>query len=87
MNNQNQINEIRSKIDIVELISEYVPLSKKGKYFWGKCPFHNDNNPNARNVSFIVLFVVLACFLFGYYVFSTANPKEPLEIYTSINGR
>ncbi len=46
MNNQNQINEIRSKIDIVELISEYVPLSKKGKYFWGKCPFHNDNNPS-----------------------------------------
>ena len=46
MNNQNQINEIRSKIDIVELISEYVPLSKKGKYYWGKCPFHNDNNPS-----------------------------------------
>ena len=46
MNNQNQINEIRSKIDIVELISEYVPLTKKGKYFWGKCPFHNDNNPS-----------------------------------------
>lgn len=46
MNNQNTINEIRSKIDIVELISEYVPLSKKGKYYWGKCPFHNDNNPS-----------------------------------------
>lgn len=46
MNNQNTINEIRSKIDIVELISEYVPLTKKGKYYWGKCPFHNDNNPS-----------------------------------------
>lgn len=46
MNNQNTINEIRSKINIVELISEYVPLSKKGKYYWGKCPFHNDNNPS-----------------------------------------
>ena len=46
MNNQNTINDIRSKIDIVELISEYVPLSKKGKYYWGKCPFHNDNNPS-----------------------------------------
>lgn len=46
MNNQNTINEIRSKIDIVELVSEYVPLTKKGKYYWGKCPFHNDNNPS-----------------------------------------
>ena len=46
MNNQNTINEIRSKIDIVELISEYVPLTKKGKSYWGKCPFHNDNNPS-----------------------------------------
>ncbi len=46
MNNQNTINDIRSKIDIVELISEYVPLNKKGKYYWGKCPFHNDNNPS-----------------------------------------
>ena len=46
MNNQNTINEIRSKINIIDLISEYVPLTKKGKYYWGKCPFHNDNNPS-----------------------------------------
>lgn len=46
MDNQNTINEIRSKIDIVELISEYVPLSKKGQYYWGICPFHNDKNPS-----------------------------------------
>ena len=46
MNNQNNINEIRSKVDIVELISEYLPLSKKGQYYWGVCPFHNDKNPS-----------------------------------------
>lgn len=46
MDNQNTINEIRSKIDIVELISEYVPLTKKGQYYWGVCPFHNDKNPS-----------------------------------------
>ncbi len=44
--NQNTVNEIRSKIDIVELISEYVPLTKKGQYYWGICPFHNDKNPS-----------------------------------------
>ena len=46
MNNQNTINEIRSKINIVDLISEYVPLTKKGQYYWGICPFHNDKNPS-----------------------------------------
>ena len=46
MDNQNTINDIRNKINIVDLISEYVPLTKKGQYYWGKCPFHNDNNPS-----------------------------------------
>lgn len=46
MDNQNTINEIRSKIDIVELIGQYVPLVKKGQYYWGVCPFHNDKNPS-----------------------------------------
>lgn len=46
MDNQNTINDIRSKINIVDLISEYVPLTKKGQYYWGICPFHNDKNPS-----------------------------------------
>ena len=46
MENQNVINEIRSKINIVDIISEHVSLTKKGQYYWGKCPFHNDNNPS-----------------------------------------
>lgn len=46
MNNQNTINEIRSKLNIVDVISEYVPLTKKGQYYWGVCPFHNDKNPS-----------------------------------------
>lgn len=46
MDNQNVVNDIRSRINIVELISEYVPLTKKGQYFWGICPFHNDKNPS-----------------------------------------
>ena len=46
MNNQNTINEIRSKINIIDIINEYVPLTKKGKYYWGVCPFHNDKNPS-----------------------------------------
>jgi DNA primase len=46
MENQNTINEIRSRINIVDVISEHVSLTKKGQYYWGLCPFHNDKNPS-----------------------------------------
>lgn len=46
MNNQDLVNEIRQKVDIVDLISEYLPLIQKGKNYFGVCPFHNDTNPS-----------------------------------------
>ncbi len=46
MANQETINEIRSKIDLVDFIGEYVPLVQKGKNYFGVCPFHNDTNPS-----------------------------------------
>ena len=39
-----QIEEIKSKVDIVELIQEYVPLSRAGRNFKGLCPFHGENS-------------------------------------------
>ncbi|MDL2211506.1 DNA primase [Erysipelotrichaceae bacterium OttesenSCG-928-M19] len=40
------IEEIREKNDIVEVISNYLPLTKKGKNYVCLCPFHNDSNPS-----------------------------------------
>jgi DNA primase len=37
------IEEIVSRVDIVEVISEHVGLNKKGKDFWGCCPFHQED--------------------------------------------
>lgn len=42
----NTINEIRKVNDIVDVISSYIPLSKKGKNYFGVCPFHDDTNPS-----------------------------------------
>ena len=36
------INEISSKVDIVDVISPYVSLKKKGNTYFGLCPFHNE---------------------------------------------
>lgn len=44
--NNNTINEIRQKVDIVDIIGDYIPLIQKGKNFFGVCPFHDDTNPS-----------------------------------------
>ena len=36
------IEEVRSRNDIVDVISQYVRLSKKGSTYFGLCPFHNE---------------------------------------------
>lgn len=46
MNNQDIINEVRRKNDIVDIIGEKIPLEKRGKNYFGVCPFHDDTNPS-----------------------------------------
>lgn len=43
---QEKIIEIRQKSDIVDVISEYIPLEQKGKNYFALCPFHDDHNPS-----------------------------------------
>ncbi|NLV90642.1 MAG: DNA primase [Tenericutes bacterium] len=43
---QEKIIEIRQKSDIVDIISEYIPLEQKGKNYFALCPFHDDHNPS-----------------------------------------
>ena len=40
------IEEVRSKNDIVDVISSYVKLQKKGSSYFGLCPFHNEKSPS-----------------------------------------
>ena len=46
MINNDIINEIRNKSDIISVISNYVPLTKRGKNYFGVCPFHDDHSPS-----------------------------------------
>ena len=40
------LNEIRSRNDIVDIISQYVVLKRKGRNYFGLCPFHNEKSPS-----------------------------------------
>ncbi|OPL16503.1 MAG: hypothetical protein AVO39_01120 [delta proteobacterium MLS_D] len=57
---QDVIEEIRSRSNIVELVSEYVTLKKAGKNYVGLCPFHQEKTP-----SFTVNPDKQICYCFG----------------------
>ncbi len=38
--------DIQRKVNIVDVISEYLPLEQKGKNYFAICPFHDDHNPS-----------------------------------------
>ena len=38
--------QVRSASDIVEVISNYVSLKKRGQNYWGCCPFHGEKTPS-----------------------------------------
>lgn len=40
------LDEIRSRNDIVDVVSQYVSLKRKGRNFFGLCPFHNEKSPS-----------------------------------------
>ena len=40
------LDEIKTRNDIVDVISQYVTLKRKGRNFFGICPFHNEKSPS-----------------------------------------
>lgn len=61
----NDINALSQKVinesDIVKIISEYIPLEKKGNDYKGICPFHNDSNPSLSVSPVKKLFKCFSC--------------------------
>lgn len=55
------INNIRSSVDIVDIVSSYLPLTKRGKNYFGVCPFHNDKNPSMSVSSERQIYTCFSC--------------------------
>ncbi|MFP4660720.1 MAG: DNA primase [Halanaerobiales bacterium] len=45
-NNENFVEKLKRSIDIVDVISDYVPLKKAGNSYKGLCPFHQEKTPS-----------------------------------------
>lgn len=55
------VEEVRSKNDIVEVVSGYVRLTRKGNNYWGLCPFHNEHTPSFSVTSDKQMYYCFGC--------------------------
>lgn len=78
-----QIIDIRNRVNIVDVISEYVPLTQKGKNYFGICPFHDDHNPSMSVDPSKQIFKCFVCGV-GGNVFSFIMEYEHLSFIESV---
>lgn len=77
------IEEVRLRTEIVEVISEYVSLQRKGKNFLGLCPFHAEKTPSFTVTPEKQMFYCFGCNT-GGNAFSFLMKKENLTFVESV---
>ena len=58
---QEWLEELKSKSNIIDVIGRYVPLTRKGRSFWGCCPFHHEKTPSFKADEDKQLFYCFGC--------------------------
>ncbi len=80
---EQKINEIRSRANIVDIISSYMPIKKHGRNFMGLCPFHQEKTP-----SFVVSEVKQIFNCFGCHtggdVFKFVKEYKSISFYEAV---
>lgn len=87
----NVINEIRQSVDIVDVISKYVPLVARGKNYFGVCPFHDDHSPSMSVSKDKQIYKCFSCGATGNVFnfiqdYENVSFKEALKILSEIAG-
>jgi len=58
---EEDIDTVRERNNLVEVVSDYVALKKKGKLFWGPCPFHQEKTPSFKVDPAVQLYHCFGC--------------------------
>ncbi len=78
------ISEIKNSVDIVEVISSYLPLTAKGKNYFGVCPFHDDHSPSMSVSKDKQIFTCFSCGATGN-VFQFLQDFENISFIESVS--
>lgn len=78
-----EILNIQRKVNIVDIIKEYMPLKQSGKNYFGICPFHDDHNPSMSVSSEKQIY---KCFVCGSArnVFNFVSNYEKISYYDAV---
>lgn len=79
------IEEIKSNTNIVDIVSQYVALKKRGRNYFGLCPFHNEKSPSLSVSESRQIFYCFGCHVGGDAItflkkIENIEFKEALEI-------
>ncbi|HYF96365.1 MAG TPA: DNA primase [Symbiobacteriaceae bacterium] len=81
--NQAFKDEVRAKNDIVEVISSYVKLEKRGNRYVGLCPFHGEKTPSFHVIPQMQMYHCFGCKASGD-VFKFLQEREHLSFYEAL---
>jgi len=78
-----EILELKHRINIVDIIKDYVSLTKRGKNYFGICPFHDDHNPSMSVSSDKQMYKCFVCGAAGD-VFHFVRDYEKISYYEAV---
>lgn len=79
-----ELNRIRSSVNIVDVIGSSINLEKKGKNYFGICPFHDDHTPSMSVSEEKQIFTCFVCGASGN-VFSFVKDYENITFIEAVN--
>lgn len=80
---RDEIDQIRSRSNIVDIISSYIPLEKAGNNYKAVCPFHDDTNPSLSVNQDKQIFKCFACGV-GGNVFTFVRDYEEISYIEAV---
>jgi len=88
---ESQVEEIKKKLDIVEVINRMLPLKKRGRHYVANCPFHQEKSPSFTVSPEMQIFKCFGCGKSGdvytfYQEFNRTDFRESLEELAKIAG-